>query len=43
MAFTRHHKEQRVAVRRRSYDDFRANVTTGARPVFDDELLAEPL
>ena len=39
----RQHKEQRVAVRRRSYDDFGANITTGARPVFDNELLAEPL
>src|SRR5262249_20250187 len=39
----RQHKEQRVAVRQRSYDDFGANITAGARPVFDDELLSEPL
>ena len=36
-------QEQRVAVRRRSYDDFGADITAGTRPVLDDEWLAEPL
>jgi hypothetical protein len=33
--------EQRVTVGRRSYDGFGADVAAGARPVVDDELLAQ--
>jgi hypothetical protein len=32
-----------MAVSGRSDDNFSAYVTAGARPVFDDHLLAEPL
>jgi NAD(P)-dependent dehydrogenase (short-subunit alcohol dehydrogenase family) len=36
-------QEQHVTVRRRSHDDFGANITAGTRPVLDDERLAEAL
>jgi hypothetical protein len=36
------HKE-RIAVRERTHDGLRGYITAGARPVLDDELLAEPL
>ena len=36
-------QQQRVAVRRRVHDDLGADIVAGARPVVDDELLAEPL
>ena len=35
--------EQRVAVRGRSHDRLGGDVAAGARPVLDDELLAEAL
>src|SRR5262249_31908506 len=34
--------EERVAVRRRAHDRFGADIAVGARPVVDDERLAEP-
>ena len=34
---------KRVTVRGRSHDDLGADIAAGAGPVFDDELLAEPL
>ena len=36
-------QEQRVAVRRRVHDHLGPDIAAGARPIFDDELLAEPL
>ena len=36
-------QEERVAVRRRAHDRLGADIAAGARPVLDDELLAEPL
>ena len=36
-------QEQRVAVRRRAHDRLGGDVAAGARPVLDDEWLAEPL
>ncbi len=36
-------QEQRIAVRRRAHDRLGGDIAAGARPVFDDELLAEPL
>ena len=36
-------KEERVAVRRRPHDRLGADIGAGARPVLDDEWLAEPL
>ena len=36
-------QEQRVAVRRRTHDRLGADIAAGARPVLDDEWLAEPL
>ena len=36
-------QEQRVAVRRRAHDRLGADIAAGARPVLDDEWLAEPL
>jgi hypothetical protein len=39
----RRHHEERIAVRRRPHDHFGADIAAGARPVLDDELLAEPL
>ena len=35
--------KQRVAIRRRLHNDFGADIAAGARPVLNDELLAEPL
>src|SRR5271156_3487143 len=35
--------EERIAVRRRSHDQFGADIALGPRPVVDDELLAEPI
>ncbi len=36
-------QEQRVAVRRRTHDRLGGDIAAGARPVLDDEWLAEPL
>ena len=36
-------QEERVAVRRRTHDRLGGDIATGARPVLDDEWLAEPL
>ena len=36
-------QHQRVAVRRRSYDDLGADIAAGARPIVDEEWLPEPL
>ena len=36
-------QEERVAVGRRTHDRLGANIVAGARPVLDDEWLAEPL
>src|SRR5262245_2526650 len=36
-------QEKRVAIRRRAYDRLSADIAVRARPVLDDELLAEPL
>ena len=36
-------QEERVAVGRRVHDGLGADIAAGARPVLDDELLAEPL
>ena len=36
-------QEQRVAVRGRAHDRLGGDIAAGARPVLDDELLAEPL
>jgi hypothetical protein len=36
-------QEERVAIRRRSHSDFGAEIATGARSVFNDELLTEPI
>jgi len=35
--------EERIAIRCRTHDRLRGDITAGARPVLDDELLAEPL
>ena len=39
----RRNVEQRVAVRRRAHDCFGGDIAAGARPVLDDEWLAETL
>ena len=39
----RQDQEQRIAVRRRAHDRLGADIAAGARPVLDDEWLAEPL
>src|SRR5262249_39734814 len=36
-------QEKRVAIRRRAYDRLSADIAVRARPVLDNELLAEPL
>src|SRR5215472_4566327 len=36
-------EEERIAIRGRTHDRLRGDITAGARPVLDDELLAEPL
>ena len=36
-------QEKRIAVRRRAHDGFSSDIATAARPILDDELLAEPL
>ena len=36
-------QEERVAVRRRAHDRLGGDIAAGARPVLDDEWLAEPL
>ena len=36
-------QEERIAVRRRTHDRLGGDIAAGARPVLDDELLAEPL
>ena len=36
-------QEERVAVRRRTHDRLGGDIAAGARPVLDDEWLAEPL
>src|SRR5262249_48887510 len=36
-------QEERIAIRGRTHDRLRGDITAGARPVLDDELLAEPL
>ena len=43
MAFGEVDQEQRVAVGGRAHDRLGADIAAGARPVLDDELLAEPL
>src|SRR5262245_1352335 len=35
--------KKRIAVRERTHDGLRGDITAGTRPVLDDELLAEPL
>ncbi len=39
----RSHQQQRIAVRRRAHDRLGPDIAAGARPVLDDEWLAEPL
>ena len=39
----RGHSEERVAVRRRAHDRLGTDIGGAARPVLDDEWLAEPL
>ena len=36
-------QKERIAVRRRAHDRLGGDIAAGARPVLDDELLAEPL
>ena len=43
IAFAGADQQQRVAVRRRAHDRLGADIAAGARPVLDDEWLAEPL
>ena len=39
----RGHEQKRVAVRRRARDRLQGKIAAAARPVFDDDRLAEPL
>ena len=36
-------QKERIAIRRRAHDRLGADIAAGARPVLDNELLAEPL
>ena len=43
IAIVRTSQEQRIAVGRRTHDRLGSDVSAGARPVLDNELLAKPL